>query len=171
MEFNLRHISRWIKKMERYFKVQHLMIRFWQHWKHVLSTNGATCKFTLPISCLPMVCGHKDPRHSLECHWPLIFRFSHTSGIKLLLSRADKYFRKTMSVPCMMTSSNGNISALLALCAGNSVVTGEFPAQRAVTRSFDVFCAWINGWVNNRKAGDLRHHRAHCDVTVMHAED
>ena len=30
-------------------------------------------------------------------------------------------------------------SALLALCAGNSPVSGEFPAQRPVTRSFDVF--------------------------------
>ena len=30
-------------------------------------------------------------------------------------------------------------SALLALCAGNSPVTGEFPSQRQVTRSFDVF--------------------------------
>ena len=30
-------------------------------------------------------------------------------------------------------------SALLALCAGNSPVIGEFPAQRPVTRSFDVF--------------------------------
>ena len=29
-------------------------------------------------------------------------------------------------------------SALLALCVGNSPVTGEFPAQRPVTRSFDV---------------------------------
>ena len=42
----------------------------------------------------------------------------------------------------IMTSSNGNIlrtfSALLAICAGNSLVTGEFPAQRPVTRSFDV---------------------------------
>ena len=27
--------------------------------------------------------------------------------------------------------------------------------------------AWINGWVNNREAGDLRHHCAHYDVTVM----
>ena len=26
---------------------------------------------------------------------------------------------------------------------------------------------WINGWVNIRKAGDLRRHRAHYDVTVM----
>ena len=30
-------------------------------------------------------------------------------------------------------------SALLAICAGNSPVSGEFPAQKPVTRSFDVF--------------------------------
>ena len=60
-------------------------------------------------------------------------------------------------------------SALLAICAGKSPVTGEFPSQRPVTRSFDVslICAWINGWVNNREAGDLRRHRAHYDVIVM----
>ena len=40
----------------------------------------------------------------------------------------------------MMTSSNGNIFrvVLLAICAGISPVPGEFPAQRSVTRSFDV---------------------------------
>ena len=32
---------------------------------------------------------------------------------------------------------------------------------------FSLICAWINGGVNNRKAGDLRHHRAHYGVTVM----
>ena len=61
-------------------------------------------------------------------------------------------------------------SALLALCAGNSPVTGEFPAQRPVTRSFDVFfliCAWIKYWVNNGEAGDLRRHCPHYDVIVM----
>ena len=31
------------------------------------------------------------------------------------------------------------VSALLAICVGNSPVPGEFPAQRPVTRSFDVF--------------------------------
>ena len=56
-------------------------------------------------------------------------------------------------------------SALLAICAGNSLVPGEFPAQRPVTRSFDVFLE--NGWVNNRQAGDLRRYRAHYDVIVM----
>ena len=30
-------------------------------------------------------------------------------------------------------------SALLPICAGNSPVTCEFPAQRSVTRNFDVF--------------------------------
>ena len=30
-------------------------------------------------------------------------------------------------------------SALLAICEGNPPVTGEFPSQKSVTRSFDVF--------------------------------
>ena len=33
---------------------------------------------------------------------------------------------------------------------------------------FSLICSWINGWVNNRKAGDLRRHRAHYDVIVMY---
>ena len=59
-----------------------------------------------------------------------------------------------------MTSSNGRIFR----------VTGQFPTQRPGTRSFDVFffiCAWMDGWVNNREAGDFRPHRTHYDVTVM----
>ena len=60
-------------------------------------------------------------------------------------------------------------SALLAICAGNSPVTGEFPAQRPVTRSFDVFfdLRLNEGWVNNREAGDLSRHGAHYYVTVI----
>ena len=34
---------------------------------------------------------------------------------------------------------------------------------------FSFIYVWINGWVNNRKAGDLRRYRAHYDVTVMEA--
>ena len=32
---------------------------------------------------------------------------------------------------------------------------------------FSLICAWINRWVNNREAGDLRRHRAHYHVIVM----
>ena len=55
-------------------------------------------------------------------------------------------------------------SALLAALP----VPGEFPAQRPVTQSFDVFCVWLNGWVNTREAGDLRRYHAHYDVIVMY---
>ena len=58
--------------------------------------------------------------------------------------------------------SNGNIFHVTSHLCG-------FPTQGQVTRSFDVFLisAWINGWVNNREAGDLRRHRAHHDVILM----
>ena len=67
----------------------------------------------------------------------------------------------------MITSSNGNICALLALCAGNSTVIGDFSAQRPVTRSFYVFfdlClnkrltkhSW-GGWVETPSPSLWRH--------------
>ena len=43
---------------------------------------------------------------------------------------------------------------LLALCAGNSPVTGEFPAQRPVTWSFDVFFdLHLNNQLNKKSWG------------------
>ena len=32
---------------------------------------------------------------------------------------------------------------------------------------FSLICVWINGWVNNSEAGDLRRHRGLYDVIVM----
>ena len=64
-------------------------------------------------------------------------------------------------------------SALLASCAGNSPVPGEFPAQvpwRGALMFF-LICTWIDGCVNSREAGDLRSHRAHYDVIVMKIPD
>ena len=50
----------------------------------------------------------------------------------------------------MKTSSMETFSALLAIYAGNSPVPGEFPAQRPVTRSFDVFFDLrLNKWLSN----------------------
>ena len=60
-------------------------------------------------------------------------------------------------------------SALLALCAGNSPVpvNSLHKGQWRGALMFSLICAWINGWVNNREAGDLRRHCGHYDVTVM----
>ena len=69
----------------------------------------------------------------------------------------------------MMTSSNGNIFRVTGhLC-------GEFTDPRWISRTkasdaelwCSLICVWINGWINNREAGDLRRYRAHYDVTVM----
>ena len=60
-------------------------------------------------------------------------------------------------------------SALLALCAGNSPVTGEFHAQRPVMRNFDVFFDLRLNKLLGKQSwdGDLRRYRAYYDVTVM----
>ena len=57
-----------------------------------------------------------------------------------------------------MTSSNGNIFRVTGPLCGEFTGPGEFPTQRPVTRSFDVFFD---------EAGDLRRNRGHYDVIVM----
>ena len=70
----------------------------------------------------------------------------------------------------IMTSSNGNIFRVTGhLC-------GEFTGPRWIPHTkandaelccFLLICVWINIWVNNREAADLRRYRAHYDVIVM----
>ena len=56
-------------------------------------------------------------------------------------------------------------SAFLPRCEGNPPVTSGFPSQRPVTPNLDVLiCTWMNGWVNNREADDLRRYHAPYDV-------
>ena len=60
-------------------------------------------------------------------------------------------------------------SALLALCAGNSPVPVNSPhkGQWLGALMFSFIYAWINDWVNNCEAGDLRRQDGHYDVIVM----
>ena len=64
---------------------------------------------------------------------------------------------------------DGKKSALLALRAGTSPVTVNSPhkGQWRGASIFSLIYAWINGWVNNREAGDLGRHPAHYDGTIM----
>ena len=49
-------------------------------------------------------------------------------------------------------------------------VNSPHKGQWRVALMFSLICVWINGWVNNRGAGDLRRYHAHYDVTVMLAK-
>ena len=67
----------------------------------------------------------------LSCHWG-----SSVLWCPICRVNSSAWWRHQMET----------FSALLALCAGNSPVSGEFPAQRPVTRSFDVLCPlWRHG--------------------------
>ena len=63
-----------------------------------------------------------------------------------------------------MTSSNGNIVWVTAIW---SPVNSPHKGQWRGALMFSLICVWINGWANNREAGDLRRHSAHYDVIVM----
>ena len=82
------------------------------------------------------------------------------------------YRRKQASEPShyRMTSWSGNIFRV------TGPLFGEFTGHRWIpltkARDAGLWCfllsaPWINGWVKNNKAGDLRRHRAHYDVIVM----
>ena len=73
-----------------------------------------------------------------------------------------------------MTSSNGNIFRVTGhLC---EEFTGHRWIPRAKASDAGLRCFlwsayWLNGWINNREAGDLRRHCAHYDVNVMLSAD
>ena len=48
-----------------------------------------------------------------------------------------------------------------------SPVNSPHKGQWRETLMFSLICAWINAWVNNHEAGDLRRHRTHYNVIVM----
>ena len=66
--------------------------------------------------------------HDIMKAWKMKFNFQFYNAI-LLITAVVTWWRHQMET----------FSTLVALCAGNSPVNGEFPSQRPVTRSFDVF--------------------------------
>ena len=70
----------------------------------------------------------------------------------------------------MMTSSNWNIFRVTGHLCGEFTDHQWIPLTKASNAELWCFlwsAPWINGWVNNGEAGDLRRHRAHYDVIVM----
>ena len=67
----------------------------------------------------------------------------------------------------MMTSSNGNFSALLVLGVENSSVNSPLKVQWCRAVMLSLIYALTNSWSNSLDAGDLRRHRANYDITVM----
>ena len=72
--------------------------------------------------------------------WVSLTKASDAELWCFLWSPSEKGLGKQSGRLCfMMTSSNGNIFRVTSHLCGNSPVPGEFPTQRPVTRSFDVY--------------------------------
>ena len=121
------------------------------------ATQAATQAANLDPCCLS---DHPPPPDCIVCSIPR----EHNS-----------LYQHRQDINLMMTSSNGNIFRIIAHLCGEFTGHGEFHAQRPVTQSFDFFLwsapEWINDWVNNWEAGDLRRHRAHYNVIVVFVQD
>ena len=79
-------------------------------------------------------------------YWPLMSDVHASFCEKSCWKMFEKWFKQKKFRPFISTfrltwwrHQMETFSALLAICAGNSPVNGEFPTQRPVARSFDVF--------------------------------
>ena len=70
-------------------------------------------------------------------------------------------------VRIMMTSSNGNIFRVTGHLCGRFPVNSPHKGQWRGALIFSLICTWINGWLNNFEAGDLRRKPAHYGIIVM----
>ena len=93
-------------------------------------TRGVTkTRGTGTVTSYPSIVAHTNWR-KVDIHQWITTDLSPPPGIHgVACKRNISWWRHQMEA----------LSALLALCAGNSPVTSEFPVQRPVTRSFDVF--------------------------------
>ena len=107
---------------------------------YVVHFAAESYKHSFTISILPPHWYHTagwDPSSCKTAASPAyIINIMAADGLATQGTRASV----AMILTYMMTSLSGNsFYVLLALCAGNSPVTGEFPSPRSVTRSFDIF--------------------------------
>ena len=99
------------------------------HSRHKSHSQSVQC--TRPSYCLRRQWRH-NPIHSIPLATTLRASDLHNA-------RATILNPFNICIGTWWRHQMETFSALLAICAGNSPVPGEFPAQRPETRSFDVF--------------------------------
>ena len=123
------------------------------HWIHNCCYNVYTLPtpeavMSLRQPSMKLVVAKLSQRHPMifnkmsrttQCHFLLVVKVW-----KQILLTDSTWWRHQMET----------FSALLAICAGNSPAYGEFPAQRPVTRNFDVFFDMRpNKWLSKQSWG------------------
>ena len=100
-----------------------------------------------------IICNFKQ--HSKWLYYRIIWYSSKCSDSETHISVSLMWFR-VYDVTEWWRHQMETFSALLAICAANSPASGEFPAQRPMTRSFDVsFDLCLNKWLRKQSWGWL----------------
>ena len=114
-----------------------------------------------PAAREPICTGtHKGTKTGNQDTWRLIVK--QRLAVTRVVSKLSAWWRHQMET----------FSALLAICAGNSPVPGEFTTQRPVTQRFDVLCDLrLNKWLSKQGWGwwfeTLSHPLwRHCNVKI-----
>ena len=124
-----------------------------------------------------MACCLKAPNHCMNQCWLIINGIVHS---RIIFSWLLK-----ISIHKLKFTHSKSFSALLAVRAGNSPVTGEFPTQRSVTRSFEVFFdllpnkrlskQWWGWWFETQSCPLWRHchdvGHDHCLLEEIYCDD
>ena len=97
----------------------------------------------------------------------MLLKYSANFIIHIVIQRLYLFFDL---LPIMMTLSNGNIFHVTGPLCGEYTNHRWIPLTKA--NDAELWCflwsvPWINGWVNNCEAGDLRRRHTHYDVIVM----
>ena len=138
--------------------------------------------FNKSIHAIPMYKSHNIRNGCLIIAWTeniILYRDRRSPCWLMVIAavgncRPPATYWSRLEMRCMLTSSNGNISALLAFGAGNPPVTGEFPTHWPVTWIFDVFfdlCLnrqlskqWRRWWFETLPRSLWRHCNVKCDT-------
>ena len=137
-------------------------------WPH--STAYILCKWV-------SLC-HKNILFPINVFSCLVFRHLRWFVVWHDKTWLSKLFKETenMCSHSLWRHQMETFSALMAICLGNSPVTGEFPAQRPVTRSFDFFYVRLNkrlrkqswGWWFETPSRPLwRHYKVPCESSSL----
>ena len=131
-----------------------------------------------PLACWPSPrSSSSSPSRHQRGSWTLSRRktssYTRASGKSAGTGSTPKRSNVASMIPCpvryvkpIMTSSNGNISASLTLCAGNPPITGGFLSQR--DSNADPWCLNKHCWRNTRMTCNSARHGGHLTSPSCH---
>ena len=146
-------ISIYVTQIFSIWRIDHINQHTFKRWKSILPHTSPYIRMSFDL-----LMAHNSAHHSILID---VLQMITSKGRKLLSAA------KPGGLMAWGRHKMETFSALLAICEGNSPVPGEFPAQRLVTRSLDVFMdlhpnkrlgkQWWGWWFETQSCPIWRH--------------